>query len=190
MGKHRGVSPPRGDWGFNKEGEGAGHEVKKHKKSGYARSTHMDGLAGPRKVDGGEGRTPKGLVHTGFLNTSETKEHGSGHKLPMEKNVPFRKGIDPGDHFEDEIKEHFPSKKGVAGIHSEAMPHKNSPIEVHDEGGHGHVSGKAEHHPSMGKAHSFRQPMEGAHSFGHDNEQRKGFLRLSGKKGAHQVGKR
>lgn len=192
MEHRRGASPPNKDWARDKTGEGSGHEVKKHKGGGYARSTHMKGDVGPQSkghfAGGPHGHT---AIHTGLLSTSETKEHGSGYKLPMEKNVPYRKGIDSGDHFEGEIKEHFPTKKGVAGIHAEAMPHKNSPIEVHDEGGHGHTSGKAEHLPGLKEAHAFKPPTANmAHGYGHDGEKRKGFLRLSGHKQAHRIGKR
>jgi hypothetical protein len=192
MGKEhrRGTSPPPGNWGHDEVGEGAGTRGKATK-HGYARSTHMKGDVGPTsKADGG--RTPKRLVHTGYHNTGEEKEHGSSMKLPMEKNVPFRKGIDPGDHFEAEIKEHFPSKKGVAGINATGMDHKNSPVESESVShSHGKVSGKAEHLPSMKEAHNFKSPMMGtAHSFGHDHEQRSGFLRLSGHRSAHRIGAR
>jgi hypothetical protein len=183
----RGASPPHG--GFNKVGEGAGHKVKRGKGNGYARPSHHEGLAGPRHGGhGGEGGNP----HTGYHTTGEHKGHGSAMHLPMEHNVKFRKGIDKGDHFEAEIREHFPGKKGVAGINKTAMHHKNSPTPsegVSHE--HGHVSGKAEHLPCCKEPHTFKQPMlSHSHGFGHDHEQRSGALRLSGHKSAHRLGSR
>src|SRR6202051_5236367 len=155
----------------NKVGEGSGHKVKRGKGTGYARSSHHEGLAGPRDGGkGGGGDTP----HTGFLATAEHKPHGSSHKLPGEDHIPFKKGIAAGDHFEAEIKEHFPNKKGVAGINKTGMPQSNetTPNESLDKS-HGHESGKAEHHPHMKEAHSFKQPMfEHSHGYGHDREQK------------------
>lgn len=184
----RGESPPSG--GFNKVGEGSGHKVKKGKGKGYARSSHHEGLVGPR--DGGN-------PHTGSFKTAEHKEHGSAHKLPGEKHIGFRKGIDAGDHFEGEINQHFPNKKGIAGINKTAMPQSNetTPHEkVSHE--HGRPSGKAEHHPGMDKSnvgpmykHAMHDhPQTLSHGFGHSGDQRRGVFRLSGHKGAHMLGKR
>lgn len=183
----RGESPP--DGGHNMVGEGAGHKVKRGKGKGYARSSHLEGLAGPR--DGGKGGGGD-TVHTGFLKTSEHKGHGSSHKLPGEDHIPFRKGLDKGDHFEAEIKQHFPNSKGVAGINKTAMPHSNSPnVSEGASNEHGHVSGKAEHLPGLKGAHCFKQPsMAHAHGFGHSGEQHRGPLRVSGHKSAHQIGRR
>lgn len=184
----RGQSPP--DLTPNKVGEGAGHKVKGGKGCGYARSTHMKGDVGPINKSGKGGDTP----HTGFLMTGEKKEYGSAHKLPGEDHIPFRKGIAKGDHFESEIHEHFPSKKGVAGINKTAMHHKGSAV-VESESvshDHGHASGKAEHHTvKLGETYKFKQPMGGlSHGFGHDGEQKSGNLRLSGHKSAHRIGSR
>lgn len=56
---------------------------------------------------------------------------------------------------------------------------------------HAPGSGKAEHHPRAGSPHKFEHPHSAhAHGFGHDEHQRRGVMRLSGHKGAHQVGKR
>lgn len=184
----RGQSPP--DAGHNMTGEGAGHKVKKGKGKGYARSTHMKGDVGPQSSSQGE---RGGNPHTGGFKTAETKEHGSAHKLPMEHHVPFRKGIAAGDHFEGEIKEHFPNNKGVAGIHKTAMPHKNSPVESEGPSNeHGKASGKAEHLPGMKSAHMIAAPAQGllSHGFGHSGDQRKGVFRLSGHPQAHRLGSR
>jgi hypothetical protein len=50
----------------------------------------------------------------------------------------------------------------------------------------------AAHHPAFpSKGHQFKPPKAaGAHNFGHAAHQRSGPLRLSGKSGAHRVGKR
>lgn len=190
----RGQSPP--DAGHNMTGEGAGHKVKKGKGKGYARSTHMKGDVGPQSTSQGH---RGGNPHTGSFKTAETKEHGSAHKLPMEKHVPFRKGIAAGDHFEGEIKEHFPGNKGVAGIHKTAMPHSNSPVESEGPSHeHGKASGKAEHHPGMGKGgggmnqHALKDHPQGllSHGFGHTGDQRHGVFRLSGHPKAHRLGSR
>ncbi len=171
---------------------------KDHK--GYARSAHMDPNVGPKKAgkEGGEDG-----VHTGYHTSGEKKGHGSAHRLPMEHNVPFRKGIASGDHFEAEIKEHFPSKGGVAGMHNTEMHHKT--WETEDSKGHGKASGKAEHHKGgFGKgesgdgekdvmhAHAFTKHPQGgsSHGYGHDHEQKLGHLRLSGHKSAHRIGRR
>jgi hypothetical protein len=148
----------------------------------------MKGDVGPTKGGHGEGG---GNPHTGFHTTAEHKGHGSGHKLPGEEHIGYRKGIHGGDNFEQEIHEHFPTKKGVAGIHKTAMsttsPLKNEAVS-HE---HGHPSGKAEHHQGLGETHKFRQPMAGMmHGFGHDGEQKHGNLRLSGHKDAHRIGSR
>jgi hypothetical protein len=178
-------------------GEGAGHEVKRHKGSGYARSTHMKGDVGP-VLKGHvhkymEPRSDTKMAHTGYHKTAEKKLNHSSHKLPMEKHVPIKgSSLPTGDHFESEIKEHFPGKKGVAGIHNVGMPQSNptTPSESVSNS-HGHVSGKAEHHPRMGDAHKFRQPFANmSHGYGHDHEKRAGPLRLSGHRNAHRIGKR
>ena len=183
----RGQSPP--DGGHNMTGEGAGHKVKKGGKGcGYARSTHMKGDIGPtHSSEHGGGDTP----HTGFFKTAEHKGHGSSHKLPGENHIPFRKGIAKGDTFESEIKEHFPNKKGVAGINKTAMPGG----QVKSEGvshEHGKPSGKAEHlTQGLGETYKFKQPMAGMqHGYGHEGEQKHGNLRLSGHKAAHRIGSR
>ncbi len=176
--------------------EGNTNMGKDHK--GYSRSPHMDPNVGPKKSgkEGGEDG-----VHTGYHTSGEKKGHGSSHRLPMEHNVPFRKGIASGDHFEAEIKEHFPSKGGVAGMHNTEMHHKT--WETEDSKGHGKASGKAEHHVGPGSeqgdgekdamhAHAFTKHPQGAasHGYGHDHEQKMGHLRLSGHKSAHRIGKR
>jgi hypothetical protein len=198
MGKEhrRGMSPPDKDWARDKVGEGAGTRGKATK-SGYARSTHMKGDVGPtlkghtHKYIGV--KTDKAMAHTGYHTTGEKKEQGSGYKLPMEKHVPISgKAIAAGDHFESEIKEHFPTKHGVAGINDVAMGHKGSIVESESVSHkHGHASGKAEHHPGpKGEAHVFKPPLAQSHGYGHDGERRSGFLRLSGSKHAHQLGRR
>ncbi len=171
---------------------------KDHK--GYARSAHMDPNVGPKKA-GKEGGHEG--VHTGYHTSGEKKEHGSAHRLPGEKGIAFNKGIAAGDHFEGEIKEHFPSEKGVAGIHNKGMGHKT--WETEDSKGHGKASGKAEHHKAgAGRGeldegasepldhHVFSKHPQGAssHGYGHDHEQKMGHLRLSGHKSAHRIGKR
>lgn len=186
----RGESPP--DGGRNKVGEGAGHKVKKGKGGGYARSTHMQGDVGPKSKGAGGGG---GAIHTGIFKTAEHKGHGSSHKLPMEKNVPFRKGIASGDSFDKEINQHFPNKKGVAGINKTAMPHAGSPVESQKKSeSHGRASGKAEHHPDMQKAPMMpgqRHPQGVlSHGYGHSGDQRRGVFRVSGHKDAHQLGRR
>ena len=184
----RGESPPVG--GHNMVGEGAGHKGKRGKGCGYARSTHMKGDVGPTHAGSHDGG---GSPHTGIFKTAEHKGHGSAHKLPGEEHIGFRKGIDKGDTFESEIKEHFTGHKGVAGINKTAMhsknPHVTSEGVSHD---HGHVSGKAEHLTQrLGETYKFKQPMAGpSHSFGHSHEQKAGNLRLSGHKSAHRIGSR
>lgn len=160
---------------------------------GYVRSSHMKADVGPTSgKGGGAGQKP----HTNQIGSGESKGHGSNHKLPMEKHVGFNKGIVRGDNFEQEMSEHFPGKKGVAGMHKTAMPHKDSPVtemSTKNVDGHGHTSGKAEHHGHMGPAYNFPNPsagMSSAHGFGHTGEQKCGVLRNSGHKGAHRVGKR
>lgn len=185
----RGQSPP--DFERNKVGEGSGHKVKRGGKGcGYTRSTHMKGDVGPSSGHGGGGGSP----HTGFLTTDEHKGHGSAHKLPGEDHIPFRKGVAKGDNFESEINDHFPTKKGVAGINKTAMHHSGKTVVESESVSHDHgtPSGKAEHHTqSLGETYKFKQPMVGmAHSFGHDNEQKHGNLRLSGHKSAHRLGSR
>lgn len=163
-------------------------QQKQKKDGGYVRSAHMKANVGPENTHGGgEKQNP----HTGYHTTSEHKGHGSAHHLPMEHNVPYRKGIEAGDSFEQEIKEHFPGK-GVAGIHKTAMPQKN-PVTPHEgvSHEHGHPSGKAEHHERLGEAYHFPHPMmSNASGFGHGDHQKHGTLRLSGHKGAHRLGSR
>ena len=181
----RGQSPPD-----------ATHNKKSSGKGGYVRSTHMEGDVGPTSKHAGE---RGGNPHTGIFKTAEHKSHGSAHKLPMEKHVPFRKGIAAGDHFEGEIKEHFPNSKGIAGIHKTSMPHSKE-VTPHESVSHDHgsPSGKAEHHPGMKKTtgpivqHALVDHPQGshAHGFGHGPDQRHGVFRLSGHKGAHRIGSR
>lgn len=172
------------------DSKGATHVKQQKKGSGYVRSSHMKANVGPEKGGGGgAGQKP----HTNLLSTAEPKDHGSGSKLPGEKHIAFRKGIEAGDSFEQEIKEHFPGK-GVAGMHKTAMPQKDSPVTAmstkHSDS-HGHVSGKAEHMPHVGPAYNFPcPPMRNASGFGHADHQRQGPLRTSGHKGGHQIGKR
>ncbi len=184
----RGESPPTG----------APEKTSKKSKGGYARSTHMKGDVGGPGNHKGYG---KGAVHGEFHTSGEKKEHGSSIRLRGEAGIPFRHGIEPGDHFEAEIKEHFPSKGGFAGNKATEMPHKN--WETKESMGHGHASGKAEHH--MGDAgeqrdgkkdaiqvHAFQKHPQGgsAHGYGHDHEMKVGHLRMSGHKSAHRIGKR
>ncbi len=156
---------------------------------GYKRSSHMEKNVGPHSSSGGTGGGQE--PHSNLLHSGEDKEHGSNHKLPGEKHIGFRKGIDPGDSFEQEVKEHFPGK-GVAGIKKTAMPQGNSPVQHVTSGTPGHASGKAEHHPHMGgEGYKFPSPMtSSAHGFGHSDSQRCGPLRTSGHPGGHQIGKR
>jgi hypothetical protein len=194
----RGESPPAG--GRDKCGEGQGHKVKgpSKKGGGYARSTHMKGDVGGAGNHKGYG---SGVVHGEYHKSGEKKEHGSSLRLRGEAGIPFRQGIEPGDHFEAEIKEHFPSKGGFAGNKTTEMPHKN--FETTDAKGHGKPSGKAEHHVGEQgefgdakkdpiQAHAFTRHPQGSmsHSFGHDHEQKMGHLRLSGHRDAHRIGAR
>ncbi len=183
----RGESPPRGE-----------HEkTSKKSKGGYARSTHMKGDVGGPGNHKGYG---KGAVHGEFHMSGEQKGHGSSVRLRGEAGIPFRHGIEPGDHFEAEIKEHFPSKGGFAGNKATEMPHKN--FETEDSKGHGKASGKAEHHKGEGEmgdgkadalhVHAFQKHPQGgsAHGYGHEGEMKMGHLRLSGSKHAHRLGAR
>ena len=200
--KNRGMSPPHRSSGRDWVGEGQGHKVKgpASKGGGYARSTHMKGDVGGPGDHKGYG---KGVIHGEYHTTGEKKTFGSAHRLPGERNIGFRDGLIGGDHFEGEIKEHFPGKKGVAGIHNEGTPVKN--WETKDAKGHGRASGKALHHMNdedgrggqSGKnevlnAHAFTKHPQGsmAHGYGHDHEKKLGHLRLSGHASAHRIGKR
>ena len=89
---------------------------------------------------------------------------------------------------------------GVGGSGHKKQPHKGDPT------GEGH-NGVAEHHRGHTMhhehdthdsvthepltAHVFKNPMGGeSHGYGHESYQRDGFLRNSGHKGAHRIGRK
>jgi hypothetical protein len=120
--------------------------------------------------------------------------HGQSSGVPKEtsaKHVKETWGNKPGKGGSGQTKEFGNierTKRGSELLHKEGAAGHETADGLHSIG-FGNKTGKAEHHPHMGSAHTFKPPaMQNAHGYGHSGGERKGALRMSGVKGAHRIG--